>query len=129
MGKNRTVTKRGTRTPRTRGAGKYTESSFWNMIRVALRDKSRYWPPIALCRRKARVKILEGKKWKYFYRCNKCRELFSIENIEVHHTLGVGKLSCAVDLPNFVERLFCEENLLECICKKCHKEITENGIR
>ena len=44
------------RVPRTRNAGTMTEAAFWSMIRSALRQKSRWWKPIAECKKLARRK-------------------------------------------------------------------------
>ncbi len=38
------------RVPRTKNAGTMTESMFWSMIRSALRQKRRWWKPIAECK-------------------------------------------------------------------------------
>lgn len=120
MGKNRTVTRRGTRTPRTRNAGTMTESQFWYMLRTLLREKSRYWKPIALCRKKARKQfVIEGRK-KFLYQCIKCHKYFSIEKIEVDHITKAGQLNSAEDLPGFVERLFVEVEGLQILCIQCH---------
>ncbi len=111
------------RKPRTRGAGTYTEAAFWAMIRFTLREKSRYWKPISLCRARARRKVqLVGKRWSYQYQCNMCKNWFSIKDIEVDHIVPVGSLNCAEDLPGFVERLFCEIDGLQVLCKECHKK-------
>ena len=40
----------------------------------------------------------------------------------VHHRTPCGSLTCFADLPGFVERLFCEADKLEVICKACHKK-------
>jgi len=43
--------------------------------------------------------------------------------ILLHHSFHihpVGTLTCANDLPQFVENLFCEEHNLQTICSKCH---------
>ena len=122
----RTITKRSTRVPRLRNAGTMTESQFWYMIRQTLREKSRYWKPIALCRKKARMQFIVNGKKKFLYKCAHCTKFFSIENIEVDHIVPAGSLNCAEDLPGFVERLFVEADKLQCLCKKCHSNKSEN---
>ncbi len=109
------------RKPRTRGAGTYTEAAFWAMIRFTLREKSRYWKPIALCRKNHRRKVQTvGKRWKYEYQCNNCHNWFDIKDIEVDHIVPVGSLNCADDLPGFVTRLFAEVESLQILCSQCH---------
>jgi hypothetical protein len=112
---------------RTRGAGTLTESMFWSMIRSALRERSRYWKPISVCRLKARRKY-EGpkKKQKYEYMCNACKKWFPAKSTNVDHIIPVGALSCADDLPGFVERLFCEVEGLQVLCTECHDVKTKN---
>jgi len=41
-------------TPKTRNSGTMTESAFWSFIRSGLRQKSRWWKPIAECKAKAK---------------------------------------------------------------------------
>ena len=111
------------RVKRTRGAGTLTESQFWGAIRAVLREKSRYWKPISQCRLLARRKYMgTNKKQKYEYQCSKCKKWFPVSAIEVHHIVPVGKLNCAEDLPQFVERLFCEIENLQCLCSQCHSK-------
>ena len=50
------------RVPRTRNAGTMTEAGFWSMIRSALRQKSRWWKPIAECKKLARRKSKSKNK-------------------------------------------------------------------
>lgn len=120
------MAKKTIRKPRLRGAGKFTEAGFWSMIRFTLRQKSRFWPPIALCRKNARRKHEgSGKKLKYEYQCSICKNWFFIQDIEVDHIIPVGSLNCASDLPGFVERLFVEVDGLQVLCKKCHLEKTK----
>lgn len=121
------ATKKTTKVPRTRNAETMTESQFWSMIRALLRENSRYWKPISMCRLQARRKY-EGtnKKQKYEYQCAWCKKWFSINDINVDHIQPVGNLTCAEDLPGFVERLFCEVNNLQCMCTKCHDKKSEN---
>ena len=126
MGKSRTVTKKSTRVARTRGAGRYTEAQFWGMIRAALRDKSRYWPPTVLCKKLVRRKTTGYGRYRYEYKCDICSNYFPGEKIEVHHKVPVGKLSCIEDLEGFVDRLFCEVEGLVCLCSECHLKITKN---
>ena len=106
-----------------RGSGTLTESAFWAMIRSALRDKSRWWKPIAECRMKARRKYVgTNKRQTYEYQCAHCKNWFPANQIEVHHKEQVGKLSSYEDLPQFVKNLFCEEEGFEVLCKNCHGE-------
>jgi len=126
MGKKRKKPE-STRVPRTRNAYTMTESQFWGSIRATLREKSRYWKPIANVRRKARRPYVgTNKRRRWEYQCNICKQWFDINMTEVDHKIPAGRLACAEDLPGFVERLFVEEEGLQLICKHCHETKTKN---
>jgi len=119
---------------RTRGSGSYTESEFWSLIRSALRQKSRWWKPISVCKMNAR-RVYKGsnKRQKFEYLCNVCKNYFPEKQINIDHIVPAGTLKCSEDLPGFVARLFVEVEGLQCICETCHslkteKERTESKI-
>ena len=122
------ITKRKSNISRTRNAGTMTESMFWATIRAALRQKSRFWKPISLCRKNARRPYKgTNRRQKWEYKCAKCGNWFSEKEISVDHIIPVGTLKCAEDLPGFIERLFCEVEGLQVLCtEKCHSEKTQN---
>jgi 5-methylcytosine-specific restriction endonuclease McrA len=113
--------------PKTRNAGSMTESAFWSFIRSALRQKSRWWKPILFCKHAAR-RMYKGpnKRQKFEYQCNECRQWFPEKMINVDHIVPAGTLTCANDLPGFVERLFCEMDNLQVLCSKCHDIKTQS---
>lgn len=114
---------------RTRNAGTMTESAFWSFIRSALRQKSRWWKPIAKAKEAARRKFTPPKgsksKQRWEYQCAACKGWFPEKQINVDHKNPAGSLKCAADLPGFVERLFCEIDNLQVLCSKCHDKKTE----
>jgi len=119
----KTVTK--PRVPRTKNAGTMTESAFWSMIRSALRQKSRWWKPIAECKKLARRPNKgKNKRQKWEYKCNKCSIYYKSDEVNVDHIEQAGSLRCYDDLPGFVETLFCEQENLQVLCKVCHDEKT-----
>lgn len=122
--KKKTVKK--PRVAKTRNAGTMTESAFWSFIRSALRQKSRWWKPITICKMKAR-RAYKGpnKRQKFEYKCNECKQWFPDKYINVDHIIPAGSLNCAADLPGFVERLFCEEDNLQVLCTSCHDKKTK----
>lgn len=109
------------RVERTRAAHTMTESAFWSYIRSALRERSRWWKPIALARIKAR-RPYKGplKRQRYEFQCNICKNWFPAKKTSVDHVIPVGQLNCAEDLPGFVNRLFCEVDRLQVLCENCH---------
>jgi len=104
-----------------------TESAFWSFIRSALRQKSRWWKPIAQAKAKAK-RSYKGplKRQKFEYQCAVCLKWFPDKEINVDHVVPAGTLRCADDLPGFVERLFCEVDNLQVLCSTCHNKKTQN---
>lgn len=113
------------RVERTRASNTLTESQFWGKIRASLRNASRWWKPIADAKKNAR-RVYKGanKRQKWEYQCAECHLWFKDKEIEVDHIVEVGSLKCAEDLPQFVERLFCEVDGLQVMCKPCHRNKT-----
>ena len=111
--------------PRTRNQGTLTESAFWGMIRATLRNKTRFWKPkLAVLNAAKRKYTGPNKLQKWEFQCAKCKNWFLQKEVEIDHKIPCGSLTCAADLPIFVNNLFCEEDNLECLCKVCHKEKT-----
>jgi 5-methylcytosine-specific restriction endonuclease McrA len=112
--------------PKTRNAGTMTEAAFWSFIRSALRQKSRWWKPIAQAKQKAK-RAYKGplKRQKFEYQCAECLNWFPDKKINVDHRIPAGTLRCANDLPGFVERLFCEVDNLQVLCSECHNIKTQ----
>src|SRR6478736_5542181 len=116
------------RVEKTRGAGSYTESGFWGMIRSTLRQKSRWWMPIKIVKEAAR-RAYKGtnKRQKWEYQCAKCKKWFAEKEIEVDHIVEAGSLRNGDDVKDFIERLFCEKEGLQVLCKDvCHREKTNS---
>ncbi len=106
---------------KVRNNGTMTESAFWSFIRSALRQKSRWFKPISEAKRLARRKYRgPNHRQKWEYQCAECKNWFSDKEIAVDHKQAAGRLSCANDLPGFVERLFCEVEGLQILCHQHH---------
>ena len=48
------------------------------------------------------------------------------KDISVDHIIPCGSLTCADDLPAFVEKMFCEVEGLQVLCGDCHSKKTAN---
>lgn len=106
-------------------AGTMTKSAFFTMIRSALRNRSRYWKPISICKQNAKRKYKgKNKRQKFEYQCNVCKKWYSDKQISVDHIQPVGSLMEFTDLPRFVRTLFCELDNLQTICTACHNHKT-----
>ena len=102
-----------------------SESAFWGFIRSTLRRKSMYWKPITQCKNNARRPYKgTNKRKKWEYQCAKCKKWWDGKEVVVDHITPAGSLTCANDLPTFVEGLFCEIDGLQCLCKGCHDKKT-----
>ena len=112
---------------KTRNGGTMTEAAFWSFIRSGLRQKSRWWKPISICKIESR-RPYNGplKRQKFEYQCNSCKEWFPDKKINVDHIIPAGELNSANDLPAFVERLFCEKEGLQVLCSECHNKKTNS---
>lgn len=106
----------------TRNSGRWTEARFRSFITSALRSASRRWPPKFERLKEACVGIRKNAKTNRdakHYRCASCEELFPQSNVQVDHIEPIG----AVDSwDEFIERLFCESDNLQVLCKPCHKK-------
>lgn len=121
------MVQRKTRVVKTRCGGTMSESAFWSFIRSALRQKSRWWKPISICKNNVRRQYKgTNKRQKFEYQCNECKGWFPEKKINVDHIVQAGSLNTAQDLPGFVERLFCEVDGLQCLCHDCHDIKTKN---
>lgn len=111
--------------PRPRNNGTMTESAFWGWLRSGLRQKSRWWKPVAEAKLRARRKYSgSNKRQKWEYQCVECTKWFAEKHINVDHIIQAGTLKCAADLPAFVEKLFCEVDGLQILCTSCHNRKT-----
>lgn len=126
-GNSKVKKERKSRVEKIFGSGTYTNAGFFGMIRAALRNKSRWWKPIALCLNDSRRRYKgANKRQKFEYQCNHCRQYFNRKLVEVNHKIPAGKLNCFEDLPNFVRNLFCEKEFLEVLCYPCHEKFHKN---
>ena len=108
---------------KTRAGGQWTESRYFSFIRSNLRRAWMKYPvKWQLLQDNRRVYTGEDKRTKWEYRCEMCESWFKTKDIEVDHINSAGSLKCFDDLPGFCERLFCEIDNLQVLCKTCHKE-------
>jgi hypothetical protein len=115
--------KRRTAAPKTRNHGTMSEGEFWSFIRSALRNRTRFWRPrLEALKRVRRRYNGPNKRQQWEYKCSSCEGYFPQKNVEVNHIHPAGSLKSGDDLKGFVERLFCEVDGLNVICKPCHKE-------
>ena len=114
--------------------GEWTQARFNSFVKSALRSASQRWPPKYQCLNEAyvetKINIKTGRMAKH-YKCNRCRNDFPMKDVEVNHIIPVVPISGFDSWDKVIERLFCEKDGLETVCKPCHKIITkeENDTR
>lgn len=96
-----------------------------NWLVQKLRRLSYQWPP-----RKAAIK--KGRVSRGKYKCSICEGIFGPKQIQLDHILPVIDEEMGfVDFNTYIERLFCEEDNFQILCKPCHaaKTFFEQEIR
>lgn len=114
-----------------RNGGRWTEAKFRSFIRALLRRGSTRWGVRYDVLNKAKRGKMINKNTNRLaehYECNKCHNLFPLSQIEIDHIIPINNFS---SWDETIERMFCEENNLQVLCKECHKEKTldEGRIR
>lgn len=115
------------RVPRTRCGGAWTEARFRSFVMSALRAATVRWAPIAEVRRRARVE--RGK-----YLCAACESVVPSSVVldgERKKNVFVDHVDPVIDprlgfmsWDDVVERMFCEDDNLALLCRRCHDEKT-----
>lgn len=114
--------------PRVHNGGKWTDGRFRGFITSALRSAMRRWPPKYEAIKAAYVGTRINPKTKRMaqrFCCAACGKACLRNNVQVDHTLPIG--TCAT-WDEFIERLFCEQDNLQVLCKKCHKKKTKEEM-
>ena len=111
------------RVPRTRAGKTWSEARYFQFIRSALRQAySRY--PVKFQVKKEAERTVTGQRHRYEYKCAHCGGWFMGKEIQVDHIEPAGSLRTFDDLPAFCERLFCEADGMQVLCKPCHQDKT-----
>jgi hypothetical protein len=119
------VKRKGTRVPRTRNGGTWTEAEYWGHLRSALRKLSRFWKPAQAALRAARVAYPGPRGAKWAFRCARCNQLFRRPHVAIDHLVPAGELTSFDHLPGFVLRLLPEDpRAFQVLCLRCHQDKT-----
>jgi len=113
---------------KTRNNGEWTESRFHSFVKGGLRSISQRWPPKyrVLSRAKVGSRVNpESGRVATFYKCANCQNEFTLKNVEVNHIQPVIPITGFDSWDETINRLFCEEDGLEVLCKPCHKSLTK----
>lgn len=111
-------------TPKVRNGGDWTEGRYRSFVTSAIRGAFRRWPPKFKVLKNAQTtkKINKSSgKMAMHYKCAVCKKQFTSTNVQVDHILPVVDPETGfVDWDTFIDRMFCEEENLQVVCKPCH---------
>ena len=99
---------------KTRNNGNWSEARYFGFIRSALRSAFMKWQPKHEAKRLSKIAYNQ-------YECASCKGVFANKEVEVDHIVPAGSLKTYEDLPGFVERMFCEPDGFQVLCKPCHQ--------
>jgi 5-methylcytosine-specific restriction endonuclease McrA len=112
-----------------RNGGEWTEARFRSFVTSALRAASRRWPPkykalkVAFVGRKVNTKT---GKLAMHYKCANCCKHFVATDVQVDHIEPVvDPIKGFQTWDIFINRIFCEIENLQTLCKPCHKIKTD----
>jgi len=112
-----------------RNGGEWTDARFRSFVTSALRAASRRWPPKYKALKEAFVGRKENKKTgklAMHYKCAKCKKHFVAIDVQVDHIYPVVDPKIGfIGWDSFIDRIFCEIENLQVLCKPCHKVKTE----
>ena len=90
-------------------------------IKGALRNVARYIPEKKEAIRRAIHPTEKGPRGGSLIICNHCGRCFPIKDIQVDHIIPVIPVNRKIkDWNEYIERLFCPVENLQCLCKDCH---------
>lgn len=116
-------------TERNYNNGKWTAAKYNSFIKSGLRSASQRWPPryevLFASRRGKRVNPRTGRMAEH-HECSRCKRLYVSKDVEVNHIIPVVPVTGFDTWDGVINRLFCEADGLEVVCKPCHLEITAN---
>lgn len=115
--------------PKGRNGGEWTDARFRSFVTSALRAASRRWPPKYKALKEAfvgrKVNAKTGKMAMH-YKCASCKKQFVAADVQVDHIEPVVDPTKGFQTWDiFINRIFCEIENLQTLCKPCHKIKTD----
>lgn len=113
-----------------RNNGQWTEARFASFVKSALRAASRKWPPKWEALKNACIGKKLNKatgKLVFHYKCAACSRLFKAVDVQVDHIEPVVDTAAGFrGWDEYINRMFCEADKLQVLCKECHSIKTAN---
>lgn len=112
-----------------RNGGEWTEARWRSFVISALRSATRRYPPRNRALKKAFVKRQISKvsgRLAMHYKCAVCKKLFTSTNVQIDHILPVvDPAKGFVSWDEYINRMYCEEDNFQVLCKPCHLKKTK----
>ncbi len=114
---------------KTFNGGKWTEARFNSFVTSTLRSGARRWQPkydtLNAAKTEKKINKKTGRLAQH-YRCELCQGEFTSTNMEVDHIKPVvDPVKGFESWDKFVDRLFCEKENLQALCRECHSKKTK----
>ncbi|MGL4584067.1 MAG: HNH endonuclease signature motif containing protein [Flavobacterium sp.] len=104
--------------------GEWTQARFNSFVKSALRSASQRWPPKYKVLNDAcigkHINIKTGRLAKH-YKCAACSGNYPAKDVVVDHILPVVPIEGFTSWDVVVDRMYCEADNLQVLCKPCHK--------
>ena len=114
--------------PKTRCNNTWSESQYSSFIKSALRRASTRWKPKYDTKKQARLKQKKmGAKGRmvFFSKCNACKKSYPETTCSVDHIIPIiDPATGFTTWDDVIEKLFCDSNNLQVLCKTCHDKKT-----
>lgn len=99
----------------------WSTARFFGFLRSALRHAYNKWPPkFEVLKRAKRPYEGQDKRTKWEFQCAECAKWHKGSDVSVDHIVPAGSLNTFNDIAGFCERLFCNQDGLQVLCKGCH---------
>jgi 5-methylcytosine-specific restriction endonuclease McrA len=105
-------------------SGNWTEGRYRSFVTSTLRSGARRWPPkfetLNSAKTEKRVNTKTGRVAQH-YLCNHCCNEFPAKDVQVDHIMPVVEPSKGFKTwDDFIDKLYCEKDNLQVLCKPCH---------
>jgi hypothetical protein len=115
----------------THNGGQWTEARFRSFIKGGLRGISLRWPPKSVVKKAARIRRGVYKCAGYGKRAHQADASIKekgkrVNNIFVDHITPVIGEEGFVSWDQVIERMFCEADGLQVLCRECHQAKTKD---
>lgn len=112
--------------------GQWSESRFNSFIKGIIRSGTQRWPPkfaVLNAAKRGKFRNVKTGRMAEHYECAKCQELFPAKEVQVDHKIAVIPETGFTTWDDVIERMFCDSDGLQVLCKTCHSIKTKEENR